>query len=673
VAVSGDGNRVLTGSYDETAILWDGKTGQLLHTCRHTGWVVSVALSSDGTRILTGSWDGSTILWDGQTGQKLKTFPGGESAALSSDASRVLTRSGNGPVVLCDAKSGQQLQVFQGGHTKTIWSVAMSSLTSRVLTGSADQTAILWNTKTGQSQHVFKGHTAGVTGVALASDGTLALTGAEDGNAILWDSKSGQKRHVLQGHTEAVTSVALSSDGSRVLTGSADGTTRLWDAQSGVELAALLSFDAGSAWLVITPDGLFDGSAEGTKLVSYRIADTDTLLPLERFYDTYYTPGLLAKLMAGERPTAKVNIKSALPPRVRIVSPAAEYSEAKAKQVEVTVEAESVGDFPVTKLTLFLDDVPLRDRAHKIVEPKLGKRTVSWTVELEPGNHTLKVMADNALTAASEVKHVRYLGGGTATVELPKLYVLLVGISDYGEAKYHLPAAAKDAAKLGKAYAALQGKLYSQVEVKTLTDKQATRLEILKGLEWLRKNMTQHSYGVFYFGGHGIKGEDGKLYLAGGDIDFQEVAASGLWSGQVSDKLKGTPGRLTVMLDCCHAGATGNDAKTRDANDLTLDVLRDLTREQSGIVTMCAALGSEKAIDGVFAQALLEALAGAPVEIATEKGKQQLKVDTNDDGLIYMKELDVFVTERVRLLSRGQQHATISVPIGFADYPVSKR
>jgi hypothetical protein len=44
-----------------------------------------------------------------------------------------------------------------------------------------------------------------------------------------------------------------------------------------------------------------------------------------------------------------------------------------------------------------------------------------------------------------------------------------------------------------------------------------------------------------------------------------------------------------------------------------------------------------------------------------------------DEGLIYIKELDVFVTERVRHLSRGQQHATISVPIGFADYPVSKR
>ena len=47
-----------------------------------------------------------------------------------------------------------------------------------------------------------------------------------------------------------------------------------------------------------------------------------------------------------------------------------------------------------------------------------------------------------------------------------------------------------------------------------------------------------------------------------------------------------------------------------------------------------AALGSEKAIDGVFAQALLEALAGHPVEIETAKGKQQLKVDMNDDGLI---------------------------------------
>ncbi|MCH7919763.1 MAG: hypothetical protein IIC50_17475 [Planctomycetes bacterium] len=58
VAFSPDGTRVLTGSRDETAKLWDAETGQEIRTfLGHTGWVFSVAFSPDGTRVLTGSRD----------------------------------------------------------------------------------------------------------------------------------------------------------------------------------------------------------------------------------------------------------------------------------------------------------------------------------------------------------------------------------------------------------------------------------------------------------------------------------------------------------------------------------------------------------------------------------------------------------------------------------------
>jgi len=56
---------------------------------------------------------------------------------------------------------------------------------------------------------------------------------------------------------------------------------------------------------VVTPDGLFDGSANGRKFLAYRIAGTLDFVPLERVQDRFYTPGLLGKLMAGERPKPK--------------------------------------------------------------------------------------------------------------------------------------------------------------------------------------------------------------------------------------------------------------------------------------------------------------------------------------------------------------------------------
>lgn len=65
VAFSRDGTRVLTGSHDKTAKLWDAATGEQIRTFSgHTHWVNSVAFSPDGTQVLTGSTDQTAKLWD---------------------------------------------------------------------------------------------------------------------------------------------------------------------------------------------------------------------------------------------------------------------------------------------------------------------------------------------------------------------------------------------------------------------------------------------------------------------------------------------------------------------------------------------------------------------------------------------------------------------------------
>jgi WD40 repeat protein len=55
VAFSPDGQRILTGSDDRTAKLWEAGTGQEVLTLReHTEMVWSVAFSPDGQRVATG-------------------------------------------------------------------------------------------------------------------------------------------------------------------------------------------------------------------------------------------------------------------------------------------------------------------------------------------------------------------------------------------------------------------------------------------------------------------------------------------------------------------------------------------------------------------------------------------------------------------------------------------
>ncbi|QEL13456.1 WD40 repeat domain-containing protein [Limnoglobus roseus] len=65
VAFSPDGSRIVTGSEDKTARVWDAKTGtELLALMGHSEELFSVAFSPDGSRVATGSRDGTARIWD---------------------------------------------------------------------------------------------------------------------------------------------------------------------------------------------------------------------------------------------------------------------------------------------------------------------------------------------------------------------------------------------------------------------------------------------------------------------------------------------------------------------------------------------------------------------------------------------------------------------------------
>ncbi|MEA5535494.1 hypothetical protein [Crocosphaera sp. XPORK-15E] len=75
VVVTPNGNKVISGSRDNTLKVWSLETGKLLQTLTgHSNWVNSVVVTPDGNQVISGILDNTVMVWDLNTGKCLATF-----------------------------------------------------------------------------------------------------------------------------------------------------------------------------------------------------------------------------------------------------------------------------------------------------------------------------------------------------------------------------------------------------------------------------------------------------------------------------------------------------------------------------------------------------------------------------------------------------------------------
>ncbi|KAK3360107.1 HET-R [Lasiosphaeria hispida] len=270
VAFSPDGQRLASGSDDETIKIWDPASGQCLQTLQgHRDSVQSVAFSPDGQRLASGSGDETIKIWDPASGQCLQTLQGHRdwvrSVAFSPDGQRLASGSDDKTIKIWDPASGQCLQTLQG-HRGWVWSVAFSPDGQRLASGSRDKTIKIWDPASGQCLQTLQGHRGSVQSVAFSPDGQRLASGSGDETIKIWDPASGQCLQTLQGHRDSVQSVAFSPDGQRLASGSGDETIKIWDPASGQCLQTLQGHRDSVQSVAFSPDGqrLASGSGDET-------------------------------------------------------------------------------------------------------------------------------------------------------------------------------------------------------------------------------------------------------------------------------------------------------------------------------------------------------------------------------------------------------------------------
>jgi WD40 repeat protein/serine/threonine protein kinase len=255
-----------TAAYPERGFewyYWQRQTHlELLTFHGHSDWVLKVAFSPDGQRVVTGSWDGTAKVWEAATGRELLTLTGpSASVAFSPDGQRIVTGGTNqrivtggtnGTAIVWDATSGKELLTLKG-HSALINSVTFSPNGQRIVTASVDGTAKVWDAASGKVLLTLKNHSANVSSAAFSPDGQQVVTGSWDRTAKVWDAASGKELLTFKRHIAMVNWVAFSPDSQRIVSGSDDGTSRVWDAASGEEL---LTIKESSQCVAFSPDGL---------------------------------------------------------------------------------------------------------------------------------------------------------------------------------------------------------------------------------------------------------------------------------------------------------------------------------------------------------------------------------------------------------------------------------
>lgn len=246
VSFSPDGRWIVTGSWDNSAKIWDAAKGTAVLKLigEHQGFVNSAQFSPNGRQVLTASDDGTAKLWEwtlpaanaGEavkepTAKVIRTFEGHADrvrfAAFSDDGKFIVTTSDDKTARLWNAETGEMLHPFVG-HQWAVLAAAFSKDGKRLITGSEDNLAKVWNVESGACELTLAGHTAPVASVAFAPDSARVLSGSRDQVAKLWDAKTGKEILTLNRHTDDVTSVSFSPDGRQILTGSRDGTAVIW-------------------------------------------------------------------------------------------------------------------------------------------------------------------------------------------------------------------------------------------------------------------------------------------------------------------------------------------------------------------------------------------------------------------------------------------------------------
>jgi WD40 repeat protein len=715
VAFSADSRTLAAGGLSGGVKLWEVLTGRELHALGgHAETVNAVAFNAAGV-LASASNDRTIKLWDAATGRELRTLTGhgGEVHALafSADGARLASGSSNGEIKIWNTADGRAAQTLSG-HTALVRALAFSPDAKTLASAASDKTARVWDAASGGALRTLNAADA-LTSLAFNRDGTALLAGNSRGEIKYWDAATGQEGRTASAHTDAVNALSFSRDGRWLVSGSEDGSARVWSGDRGELLATLVSLRESADWLVVAPDGLFDGSPAAWNQIMWRFeGNTSNVRPVEVFFNEYYAPGLLGEIFAGRRPQAAKDItrRDRRQPSVRLslagapppsTAPnAARISTREAKvRIEVAEEAADARNAQgsgAQDVRLFRNGLLVRAWRGDVLR-QAGKTVIEASVPVVAGNNQLTAYAfnrDNVKSVDAELN----VTGEESLRRAGTAYILAVGVNKYANSAFDLNFANADAQTFGDEVQRAQSRVegFGKIEVVRLLDTQSTKANMLIAIRRLAGDESALPAGappdlsklkraqpedtvIIYYAGHGIA-QGARFYIIPHDLGYQgartKIDPAGmklLLDHSLSDReleaaLDGVDAaQALLVLDACNSGQA-LEAEDKRLGPMNSKGLAQLAYEK-GMFILTAAQGYQAAKEatqlghGLLTYALVV------------QGLKEGAADSRPrDGQVLMGEWLDYATERVPLMqlesmkqSRGLLGQLQKPPLAFVD------
>ncbi len=356
VAVSPDGRMAITGSFDQSVILWRLEAGAADAVLRfHEGSVNAVASLPDG-RFASGGEDGRIALWragksepdqviSGHDGpvSGLSVSPDGlQLASASWDGTARVTALVGGVARVLTGHQGQvngvaflaDGGVVTSGYDATLrfWPangtvpriITLPTVLNAVVAAQDGEVAVAGGdgvlrvvSASGSISEIAIAETP-LVALAISSDGALLAAGGIRGNVAIIDRATRKVRATLIGPGLPVWSLAFSPDGREVLSGGMDRLVRRWNALTGEHVGPVVPragadplaglpgtgergavvFRACAACHTLTPDGANRAGPTLHGIMGRRIAALPgyNFSPALKGMDIVWTPDTIARL-----------------------------------------------------------------------------------------------------------------------------------------------------------------------------------------------------------------------------------------------------------------------------------------------------------------------------------------------------------------------------------------